>query len=66
MEMTHKPYSKSFYDTICNRARWEWLVFDPEFDNDSSNKMDVWFCTNSDERIGLTIRPLFWRGSLYC
>ena len=68
MKTIFRKFDKSYYDTVCeflielskddrkhinwNWARWEWMVFHPDFNSDLIDKIGLWFCNN--ELIGMT------------
>ncbi|WP_078554026.1 GNAT family N-acetyltransferase [Bacillus alkalicellulosilyticus] len=79
MKYRYKTFDSSFYDTVCdflielskddrnhinwNWARWEWMVFHPEFDNSLADKIGLWFYHN--ELVGMTTYDHFFGEAFY-
>jgi len=79
MKFVYKTFDSSYYDTVCdflielsnddrkhinwNWARWEWMVFHPEFDNSLANKIGLWFYNN--ELVGMTTYDHYFGEAFY-
>lgn len=79
MNAIFKNYSQSDYETVCeflielsksnrnkinwNWARWEWMVFHPEFDHTVAEKIGLWFFKN--ELIGMTTYDHYFGEAFY-
>ncbi|MCM3113146.1 GNAT family N-acetyltransferase [Lederbergia lenta] len=80
MKTVFSTFNSSYYDTVCNFlielsrddrkhinwnwARWEWMVFHPEFNHDLANKIGLWFSSNN-ELIGMTTYDHYFGEAFY-
>ncbi|USB33386.1 GNAT family N-acetyltransferase [Paenibacillus sp. YPG26] len=67
MKPVLRTYDHTYYDIVCdflielskenskyinwNWARWEWMMYHPEFNNDLIDNIGLWFC--NDELVGM-------------
>lgn len=81
MKTIFKTFNSSYYNRVCdflieiskgdqkhinwNWARWEWMVFHPEFDNSSVDKIGLWFCRNNSELVGISTYDHYFGEAFY-
>lgn len=79
MKTKFKNYHPSDYESVCaflielsknsrskvnwNWARWEWMVFHPEFDHNTIEKIGLWFY--EDELVGMTTYDHYFGEAFY-
>lgn len=79
MKTIFKTYDNRDYKIVCdflielsrdnrklinwNWARWEWMVFHPEFDSSLAGKIGLWFCNS--ELVGMTTYDHYFGEACY-
>ncbi|WP_117170006.1 GNAT family N-acetyltransferase [Paraliobacillus sediminis] len=81
MKTLFKTFNSSYYETVCdflievskderrhinwNWARWEWMVFHPEFNNSLTDKIGLWFCSSNNVLVGITTYDHYFGEAFY-
>ncbi|SFL38203.1 Acetyltransferase (GNAT) domain-containing protein [Gracilibacillus orientalis] len=81
MKIVFRTYDSSYYDMVCyflinlskdnrthinwNWARWEWMVFHPEFQNNLADRIGLWFSSTSNELVGMTTFDHYFGEAFY-